>query len=152
MCDAFGVMVIGQSPPGDSLLPPGIEPIYMKLSSAQGRRSALWRRIVLPVVVAVLSAKSAISQRVVPPVAPAPKATRAGDLATMDLEQLMKIEVVFAGSKRAQETRSVVGSFVSIVTAAEIKEHGYRTLANMLKTLASFYVTNDRNYSVIGVR
>jgi iron complex outermembrane receptor protein len=69
----------------------------------------------------------------------------------MDLEQLMKVEVVFAGSKRAQQTRDVP-SFVSVVTAAEIKEHGYRTLADVLKTLSSFYVSNDRNYSHIGVR
>ena len=69
----------------------------------------------------------------------------------MDLEQLMKVEVVFAGSKRAQQSRDVP-SFVSVVTAAEIKQHGYRTLGDVLKTLPSFYVSNDRNYSYIGVR
>jgi iron complex outermembrane receptor protein len=73
------------------------------------------------------------------------------DLAAMDLEQLMKIEVVFAASKRAQQTRDVP-SFVSVVTAAEIKEHAYRTLADVLKTLPSFYIANDRNYSYVGVR
>jgi iron complex outermembrane receptor protein len=81
------------------------------------------------------------------PTLPGPKS----DLAVMDLEQLMKIEVVFAASKRAQQTR-VVPSFVSVVTAAEIKEHGYRTLADVLKTLPSFYLSNDRNYSFVGVR
>ena len=70
---------------------------------------------------------------------------------TLDLEQLMKVEVVFAASKRAQNSREVP-SFVSVVTAADIKEHGHRTLADVLKTLPSFYVSNDRNYSYIGVR
>jgi iron complex outermembrane receptor protein len=63
----------------------------------------------------------------------------------------MKLEVVVAASKRAEQTRDVP-SFVSVVTAADIEEHGYRTLADELKTLAGFYVSNDRNYSYIGVR
>ena len=69
----------------------------------------------------------------------------------MDLEQLMKIEVVVAASKREQQTRDVP-SFVSVVTAKEISEHGYRTLSDVLKTLPGFYVSNDRNYTYIGVR
>ena len=44
----------------------------------------------------------------------------------------MEIEIVVAASKRAQQTRDVP-SFVSVVTAAEIKEHGYRTLADVLQ-------------------
>lgn len=80
-----------------------------------------------------------------------PPAKAAVDPSTMDLEQLMKIEIVVAGSKRAQQSRDVA-SFVSVVTAAEIKEHGYRTLADVLRTLPGFYVSNDRNYSYIGVR
>jgi outer membrane receptor for ferrienterochelin and colicin len=81
--------------------------------------------------------------------APAPRAS--ADLSTLDLEQLMQVEIVVAGSKRAQNTRDVP-SFVTVVTAAEIREHGYRTLGDVLKTLSSFYVTNDRNYSYVGVR
>lgn len=77
--------------------------------------------------------------------------TEATDLSTLDLEQLMKIEVVVAASKRPQATRDVP-SFVSVITGAEIKEHGYRTVGDVLKTLPSFYVTNDRNYSYVGVR
>jgi iron complex outermembrane receptor protein len=80
----------------------------------------------------------------------APPAKQA-DTSTMDLERLMQIEIVVAGSKRAQRSREVA-SFVSVVTAAEIREHGYRTLADVLRTLPGFYVSNDRNYSYIGVR
>ena len=43
-------------------------------------------------------------------------------------------------------------SSVTVITAAEIQEHGYRTLADILRTVRSFYVTYDRNYSSIGVR
>jgi iron complex outermembrane receptor protein len=73
------------------------------------------------------------------------------DPSTMDLEQLMKIEVVVAGSKREQQTRDVA-SFVSVVTAADIKQHGYRTLSAVLKTLTGFYLSDDRAYTFIGVR
>lgn len=93
----------------------------------------------------LISASLAVAQQPTPP----PKA--AVDAATMDLEQLMKIEIVVAGSKRAQESRDVP-AFVSVVTAADIREHGYRTLADVLRTLPGFYVSNDRNYSYIGVR
>jgi iron complex outermembrane receptor protein len=91
-----------------------------------------------------LGAGAAFAQPAVPAV-PAPK------LETLDLEQLMEIEIVVAASKRAQTTREVP-SFVTVVTAAEIKAHGYRTLADVLQTLPSFYVSNDRNYSFVGVR
>ena len=66
-----------------------------------------------------------------------PTAQTAADASTLDLEQLMKIEVVVAGSKRAQQTRDVA-SFVSVVTAADIKQHGYRTLSAVLNTLPVF--------------
>jgi outer membrane cobalamin receptor len=88
----------------------------------------------------LISASLAAAQRPTPP----PK--QAIDTITNDLEQLMKIEFVVAGSKRAQDPRDVA-SFVSVVTAADIKEHGYRTLADVLRTLPGFYVSNDRNYS-----
>jgi iron complex outermembrane receptor protein len=82
---------------------------------------------------------------------PTPRPRASTDLSTLDLEQLMQVEIVVAGSKRAQNTRDVP-SFVTVVTAADIREHGYRTLSDVLKTLSSFYVTNDRNYTYVGVR
>ena len=105
-----------------------------------------WRSVSAFLIGSVLiSASLAVAQQPTPP----PK--QAIDTITNDLEQLMKIEIVVAGSKRAQESRDVA-SFVSVVTAAEIREHGYRTLADVLRTLPGFYVSNDRNYSYIGVR
>jgi outer membrane receptor protein involved in Fe transport len=105
-----------------------------------------WRSVSAFLIGSVLiSASLAAAQRPTPP----PK--QAIDTITNDLEQLMKIEFVVAGSKRAQDPRDVA-SFVSVVTAADIKEHGYRTLADVLRTLPGFYVSNDRNYSYIGVR
>jgi outer membrane receptor for ferrienterochelin and colicin len=105
-----------------------------------------WRRLSVFLIGSVLiSASFAAAQQ------PTPPPPKAAEPSTMDLEQLMKIEIVVAGSKRAQESRDVP-SFVSVVTAADIREHGYRTLADVLRTLPGFYVSNDRNYSYIGVR
>lgn len=111
------------------------------------KQHATWRRSAgLAVLASFLCATVASGQRSSRiPVQESP------ELSTMDLEQLMKVEVVVAASKRAQLTRDVP-SFVSVVTADQIKKHGYRTLADVLNTLPSFYVANDRNFSTIGVR
>ncbi len=93
----------------------------------------------------LIPASLAVAQQPTPP----PK--HAVDTLTRDLEQLMQIEVVVAGSKRAQQTRDVA-SFVSVVTAADIKEHGYRSLSAVLNTLPSFYLSNDRHFTFLGVR
>jgi iron complex outermembrane receptor protein len=73
------------------------------------------------------------------------------DLTSLDLEQLMQLEVVFAASKRNQNPREAA-SVVSVVTAAQIRQQGYRTLADILRSVPSFYVSYDRNYSYVGVR
>lgn len=80
-----------------------------------------------------------------------PSRKPAPDLSTLDLEQLLQVEIVYAASKREQKLREAP-SAVSVVTADEIKQHGYRTLADVLRSVPSFYVTYDRNYSYVGVR
>jgi outer membrane receptor for ferrienterochelin and colicins len=75
------------------------------------------------------------------------------DLARTDIEELMRIEVqrVFGASERLQPVTEAPSS-VTIVTASEIERHGYRTLADILRSLRGFYVSNDRNYSYVGAR
>jgi outer membrane receptor for ferrienterochelin and colicin len=72
------------------------------------------------------------------------------DLSETSLEQLGKIEV-YSASMHLQPSGDAPSS-VTVVTANEIKEHGYRTLADILRTVRSFYVTYDRNYSSLGIR
>jgi len=56
------------------------------------------------------------------------------------------------GASKYEQKVTEAPSSVSIVTAAEIKKYGYRTLADILRSVRSFYVTSDRNYSYVGVR
>lgn len=73
-----------------------------------------------------------------------------GDLSDASLEQLGNIQV-YSASMHLQSSGDAPSS-VTVITAAEIQEHGYRTLADILRTVRSFYITNDRNYSSVGVR
>jgi len=85
-----------------------------------------------------------------------PSPARAGEpvqIASYNEEALLFSEIpsVIGASKYEQKVTEAPSS-VSIVTSAEIKKFGYRTLADILRSVTGFYVTNDRNYSYVGVR
>jgi iron complex outermembrane receptor protein len=89
----------------------------------------------------------------VPARAQAPPADPPGGLADKSLEDLMSVEVgtVFGAARREQRVTEAPSS-VTIVTAEDIRLFGWRTLAEALTSVRGFYVTNDRNYSYVGVR
>jgi iron complex outermembrane receptor protein len=72
-------------------------------------------------------------------------------LSTIPLEELMQMRVVTAASKFAQPISDAPSSVV-VLTAADIRDFGWRTLADALATLPGLYVTNDRNYTYLGAR
>ena len=76
---------------------------------------------------------------------------RPPDVSAMSLEELMDVEVVFAGSRREENPRQIPFP-VFVISRDEIRQHGWSTLGEALEQVPGFYVTNDRNYRYVGVR
>ncbi len=74
-------------------------------------------------------------------------------LSELSLEELADLEIdsVYGASAYAQKTVEAPSS-VTIITAEQIRKHAHRSLADILRGVRGFYVTNDRNYSYLGVR
>jgi outer membrane receptor for ferrienterochelin and colicins len=75
------------------------------------------------------------------------------NLLDMSLEDLMALDIdsVSSASGFKQKVTEAPAS-ITIITAEEIQRYGYRTLADILRNVRGFYVSNDRNYSYLGVR
>ena len=71
----------------------------------------------------------------------------------LTLDQLLEVnvETVYGASKYEQRITQAPAS-VTIVTEDEIKKEGYRTLAEVLRSVRGLYVTGDRAYSYLGIR
>jgi outer membrane cobalamin receptor len=98
------------------------------------------------VALALSSGATAVAQ-------PAAAATPQPPLNDKSLEELMSLEVAsVTGAARHEQRVTEAPSSVTVVTAADIRTFGWRTLADVLRSVRGFYVTNDRNYSYVGVR
>jgi outer membrane receptor protein involved in Fe transport len=77
-------------------------------------------------------------------------ATAAVDPTQLSIEELFEVKV-YSASKYEQKTTEAPGS-ITVITADEIRLQGWRTLADVLRSVRGLYVTYDRNYSYLGVR
>ncbi|MDC8759978.1 TonB-dependent receptor plug domain-containing protein [Janthinobacterium fluminis] len=82
--------------------------------------------------------------------APAQAQDGARDLTTLPIEQLLSMEV-YSASKFLQPA-SQAPSTVSVISAADIRDFGWRTLADVLRSVRGLYISYDRNYSYLGAR
>ncbi len=74
-------------------------------------------------------------------------------LTELSMEQLLdlRIDDVYSASKYHQKVTRAPSS-VTIVTAEQIAKSGYRSLADILRSVGGYYVSDDRNYSYVGTR
>lgn len=74
-------------------------------------------------------------------------------LTELSLEELLEIPIqrVYGASKELERTLDAP-SAVTVIEAREIEARGWRTLAELLRHVRGFVVTDDRNYEHVGVR
>lgn len=72
------------------------------------------------------------------------------DLTALPLEKLMSLEVYSAS--RFVQLASEAPSSVTVLTAADIRAYGWRTLADALRSVRGLYASYDRNYTYLGAR
>jgi iron complex outermembrane receptor protein len=78
---------------------------------------------------------------------------RAGPAAAEeDPFSLVREEQTVTGAAKRPQPLSETPSAVTIVTAEEIRAHGYRSLGEALRWVRGVFVTDDRNYTYVGVR
>jgi len=114
--------------------------LFCTLPRAQGSCRQVWTLIVvLPLALNAAEKESEL--------------TTTKDLTELPLEELMNIEVptVYGASKYEQKSTEAP-AFVTVVTADQIKRFGYRTLADVLRSVPGFYTSYDRNNYFLGTR
>ena len=83
--------------------------------------------------------------------APPPHST--DTLAELPLEQLMELPVEsVSGVSKYQQTIRQAPAGVTVFTANDIRNYGWRTLADALRAAPGFHVRNDRFYDYVGNR
>jgi len=78
------------------------------------------------------------------------QASDANPYLDMDLEQLLDVEIVTA-SKYSQKL-SETASSVTVIDKQQIKQFGYRTVGDALRSVPGFFVNNNRQYENVGIR
>jgi iron complex outermembrane receptor protein len=78
------------------------------------------------------------------------QAIESPDYTTMDLEQLLDVDIVTASKYSQKQSQSP--SAVTVIDKHQIKQFGHRTLGDVLRTVPGFFVVNNRIYENAGVR
>ena len=72
------------------------------------------------------------------------------DLTSMSIEDLSHVRLSTA-SRHLEDPRKAPAA-VTVITGEEITRYGWRTLADLLRSVTGFYTAYDRTYSYVGVR
>ena len=72
------------------------------------------------------------------------------DVNELSLDELLDIPISTAA--KYEQTAREAPSSVTVITAEDIECYGYKTLADAFNSVRGFYISDDRNYSYLGVR
>jgi iron complex outermembrane receptor protein len=114
--------------------------------------TGLWRRVLRTIVVQWIAVGVCA-----PAMAQVEWDAATTDVATAESgvteEELLFADIpsVYGASKYEQKVTEAPSS-ITIITADEIAKYGYRTLAEILRSVRGFYTTDDRAYTYLGVR
>jgi outer membrane receptor for ferrienterochelin and colicins len=113
---------------------------------AHTNRTLPVQRALIPVLLCLLPLFASTRAR-------AQKKDETPNVIDMSLEELMALDIdSVSGVSGFKQKVTEAPASVTIITAEEIQIYGYRTLADILRNVRGFYVSNDRNYSYLGVR
>lgn len=87
---------------------------------------------------------------ILPAVSFATPAASSESLADLGLEELLQITVVSAS--RFEQSTTEAPATVTVIGEEELRQRGYRNLAEALVTVPGVYSSNDRMYTYLGVR
>lgn len=82
--------------------------------------------------------------------AAAPTSPAAAELIDLSLDDLLRVEVL--GAARYAQPLSETPATASVIGEEELRQQGYRTLGEALSSVRGIHVSNDRNYTYLGVR
>src|SRR2546423_10533343 len=83
----------------------------------------------------------------------APPSTNAVEPTEISLEELVKMEIpIVEGASKYKQKITEAPASVTVITADEVKKYGYRTLADILRSVPGLYVSYDRANARLGVR
>ncbi|MCC7261874.1 MAG: TonB-dependent receptor [Candidatus Latescibacteria bacterium] len=72
------------------------------------------------------------------------------DLLDLSLEDLLQVKISTAA--KYEQLAADAPASVTLITAEDLQRYGYRSLAEVLRHAAGFYLSDDRNYTYLGVR
>lgn len=72
------------------------------------------------------------------------------NLSHLPLEKLLQVDI--EGASRFMQPLSDAPSAVSVLSAEEIRQFGFRTLGEALGGMRGVYTTNERDYTYLGIR
>ncbi len=67
-----------------------------------------------------------------------------------DLEDLLSVKI--SSAAKYWQTINEAPAAATIITSREIEAYGYKTISDVLNSVRGFYLSDDRNYTYLGVR